>query len=92
MGVISDVKYGNINIVTMRNRPVAFQASYAMRWAVAMPGCDAWIDCPTCDLSLGMRDENGPIDDETFTHLVRDQKWIFIPGKRIVCPECQERE
>lgn len=90
--IVHDIKVGNVRIVTMRNRQVAFQVSYAVRWKANMPGCDVWIDCPTCDLSLGMRDENGPIDDATFVRLVREQKWVFIPNKHIACPECLAKE
>lgn len=94
MSVISDIKTGNnIRVITMRNRPVAFQASYAMRWKIGMANCDAWIDCPTCDLSIGARDETGAtISDAEFVAIANVAGWVVIPGKRIACPECLEKE
>ena len=75
-------------VIVERNRAVAFQASYAMKWAVKM-NADAWIDCPTCDLSIGVKSKHSPPSDDEFIKLVRGEGWTFIPNKIIACPECK---
>lgn len=82
-----------IKVVTERNRAFSFQMSYAQRWRCNMSGADVWIDCPTCDLSIGARDTvTGYITDKEFVKVVRDKGWAFIPGKYIACPECRKKK
>ncbi|MFA5376918.1 MAG: hypothetical protein WC455_14305 [Dehalococcoidia bacterium] len=81
-------KTKKFTIIVERNRAVALQASYAMKWAIGM-SADAWIDCPTCDLSIGVVGRNAPPSDDEFVNLVRGQDWTFTPNKIIACPECK---
>jgi len=82
---------GKFTIIVERNREVAFQASYATKWSIDMHNVDAWIDCPTCDLSIGVAGKTHPPSDDEFISIVRAEGWAFVPDKKIVCPECAER-
>lgn len=75
-------------IKILKNRPVAFQATYAQKWAIPMCGCTLWIDCPTCDLSIGVTDN---MSDAEFVEAVRKEGWLFEPDSLIVCPDCRKK-
>jgi hypothetical protein len=58
-----------------------------------MKNADVWIDCPTCDLSIGAKsDSDFPISDQDFISLVRREGWAFIPNKHIACPNCRKNK
>ena len=80
---------GKFTVIVERKREVAFRASYAMKWAIGMHNVDAWIDCPTCDLSIGVNGKVRPPNDDEFISIVRASGWTFIPGKKIICSECK---
>lgn len=85
-----------IKIVTEHNRNVTYTtytAGVPRMYKCNMQSADVWIDCPTCDLSIGARsDSDFPISDDDFVALVRKEGWAFIPGKHIACPDCRKKK
>ena len=81
-----------IKIVIKHNREISFQASPFQKWKCNMSGADVWIDCPTCELSIGARNDGIIITDDEFVDLVRKEGWEFIPNKHIACPSCKEKD
>jgi hypothetical protein len=86
----------SIKIVTEHNRAITytiFRAGTPFMQKCNMANADVWIDCPTCDLSIGARsDSDFPISDKDFVALVRKEGWAFIPNKHIACPECRKNK
>jgi hypothetical protein len=85
-----------IKIVTEHNRAISYttyRAGKPFTYKCDMANADVWIDCKTCDLSIGARsDSDFPISDKDFIDLVRREGWAFIPGKHIACPECRKNK
>jgi hypothetical protein len=82
-------------IVTERGRNIAYtiyRAGNPITHRLDMKDVDAWIDCQTCDLSIGaVSNGNNPISDEEFIKIVRNLGWIFIPTKITECPDCKKK-
>lgn len=85
-----------ITVVIERNRATSYttyRAGKPFKYKCNMANADVWIDCKTCDLSIGARDDSGfTISDSEFLALVRKAGWAIIPGKHIACPDCRKNK
>jgi hypothetical protein len=54
-----------------------------------------FIDCMKCDQSIGIvcgsNEHADNMKDNEVLRIFRHNKWLIEPGKKILCPECQNK-
>lgn len=72
--------------IVIKNRAIGFKATYAYTAKLDAPGCAVWVDCMSCDLTIGFAEN---LSNEQFVQEAAACGWVVEPHKRVLCPECK---